>query len=40
MWVLYVCIVAGGGWRDLEFSGSLSKPYLYFNNVTSNNYIN
>ena len=24
----------------LEFSESLSKQYLYFNNVISNNYIN
>ena len=35
------CMFVCNGWRDLEFSESLSKQYLYFkNNVISNNYIN
>ena len=33
-----VCLYCKG-WRDLEFNESLSKYYLYFNNVISNNYI-
>ena len=34
-----VCLYCNG-WRDEEFSESLSKQYLYINNVISNNYIN
>ena len=34
------CMFVYNGWLDLGFSESLSKQYLNFNNVISNNYIN